>query len=109
MERRLLDMRTMELIAAQDRMVLLGRKTPVEKIATFLLQVSARQEGWGRLASPVLLPMTRCAIADYLGLTVEPVSRCFPRLQGGRPLALPGPTSVALLARERLQDLSSTS
>lgn len=107
MERRLLDMRTMELVAAQDRMVLLGRKTPVEKIATFLLEVSARQEKWGRPASPVVLPMTRGDIADYLGLTVETVSRCFTRLKGARSIALPEPTSVALLDRERLRDLAS--
>src|SRR3546814_14116511 len=67
MEHRLLDMRDVELVAAQDRMVLLGRKTPMEKIATFLLEISARQEGWGWPASPVTLSMTRGDIADYLG------------------------------------------
>src|SRR3546814_7603441 len=68
MEHRLLDMRDVELVAAQDRMVLLGRKTPMEKIATFLLEISARQEGWGWPASPVTLSMTRGDIADYPGL-----------------------------------------
>src|SRR3546814_19053768 len=100
-------MRDVELVAAQDRMVLRGRKTPMEKIATFLLEISARQEGWGWPASPVTLSMTRGDIADYLGLTVETVSRCFTRLKGDRSIALPEPTSVALLDLERLQGLAS--
>src|SRR3546814_19316550 len=82
-------------------------KAPGEKVARCLREVPARQEGWGRLASPVVLPMTRGDIADYLGLTVETVSRCFTRLKADRSIALPEPTSVALLDRERLQDLAS--
>jgi CRP/FNR family transcriptional regulator len=109
MEHRLLEMRDSELVAAQDRMMLLGRKTPVEKIATFLLEISARQMNWGRAASPVILPMTRGDIADYLGLTVETVSRCFTRLKADGAIALPEPTSVVLLDRERLQRLSTAS
>lgn len=106
-EHRLLDMQNAELDVARERMVLLGRKTPVEKVASFLLEVSARQESWGRPGSPVVLPMARGDIADYLGLTVETVSRCFTRLKGDRSIALPEPTSVALLDRERLQDLAA--
>ena len=106
MEHRLLAMRSAELVAAHERMVLLGRKTPVEKIATFLLEVSARQKARGRPPSPVILPMTRSDIADYLGLTVETVSRCFTRLKTERSIALPEPTSVTLLERDRLQRLA---
>ena len=107
MEHRLLDMQTAELVAAQDRMVLLGRKSPMEKIASFLLEISAYQERCGRPRSPVILPMTRGDIADYLGLTVETVSRCFTRLKADRCIALPAPTSVELIDRERLQGLAS--
>src|SRR3546814_15169592 len=92
MEHRLLDMQTAELVAAQDRMVLLGRKSPMEKIASFLLEISAYQERCGRPCSPVILPMTRGDIADYLGLTVETVSRCFTRLKADRFIALHAPT-----------------
>src|SRR3546814_15373522 len=86
-------------------MVLLVRKTPLEKIASFLLEVSERQKGRGQPASPIVLRMTRGDIADYLGLTVETVSRRFTRLKGDRCIALPEPTSVALLDRERLQEI----
>src|SRR3546814_2745962 len=103
MEHRLLDMQTAELVAAQDRMVLLGRKSPMEKIASFLLEISAYQERCGRPCSPVILPMTRGDIADYLGLTVETVRRCFTRLKADRCIALPAPTSVQLIDSERLK------
>jgi CRP/FNR family transcriptional regulator len=60
-----------ELAAAQDQMLLLGCKTPREKFASFLLSMIRRQEN----PDLVRLPMTRTDIADYLGLTLETVSR----------------------------------
>lgn len=107
LETRLLDMRNAELVAAQERMALLGRKAPVEKIATFLLEFSVRQEQQGRPASPVFLPLTRGDIADYLGLTVETVSRCFTRLKEDRLIALPAPTSVEMIDPKRLTEVAA--
>jgi CRP/FNR family transcriptional regulator, anaerobic regulatory protein len=51
--------------------------------------------------------MSRGDIADYLGLTVETVSRCFTCLKGDGCIALPEPASVELIDRQRLQDLAS--
>jgi CRP/FNR family transcriptional regulator, nitrogen fixation regulation protein len=62
-------MRSLE--RAHDHMVLLGRKTAQEKIATFLLDLARRMQGDGRFD----LPMQRSDIADHLGLTIETVSR----------------------------------
>jgi CRP/FNR family transcriptional regulator len=64
-----------ELQRVQDRMMLLGRKTGAERLAAFLLQLAERAAGDGAERARVALPMGRADIADYLGLTIETVSR----------------------------------
>lgn len=77
--RRLLQMSLDELDAARDWMLLLGRKLAREKIASFLLIIAKREAALhnsqlgGRME--VELPLSRAAMADYLGLTLETVSR----------------------------------
>lgn len=77
---RLLRMTADELSAAHDQMLLLGRKTARERVASFLLQLAERAASRQLPTSPVVLPMRRLAIADYLGLTIETVSRTFTNL-----------------------------
>ncbi len=74
---RLLEMALDELDAAREWMVLLGRKTAREKIATFVHMLLRRQrlEPAVEAGSVVVLPLTREAIARYIGLTLETVSR----------------------------------
>jgi CRP/FNR family transcriptional regulator, nitrogen fixation regulation protein len=67
----LLSMASQNLVHAESQMLLLGQKNSLEKIAAFLLEMDRRLAGIGVLA----LPMSRRDIADYLGLTVETVSR----------------------------------
>jgi CRP/FNR family transcriptional regulator len=79
LEKRLLEMTLTELDAARDWMLLLGRKTACEKIATFLT-ILARRAAALTNSTPgdglrFVLPLTREAVADYLGLTIETVSR----------------------------------
>lgn len=81
LRKRLLSMVAGELASAQDQMLLLGRKTAQEKVATFLLGQRAKAARSGLPTDAVHLPMTRADIADHLGLTVETVSRCFTKLK----------------------------
>ncbi len=102
MERRLRIMASNELAAAQDQMVLLGRKTAQERVASFLLSLVYRQERLGREGKAIRLTMTRNDIADYLGLTIETVSRSFSALRGLGIIELDSSTLVRIPNRARL-------
>ena len=104
-----------ELHLAQDQLLLLGRKTALERIASFLLNMSERygeDEDGSRVLLPV--PMRRCDIADYLGLTIETVSRGLSRLKkdgvvkdtnGGRTMSVDHDRLVDLAAGDQGEDL----
>ncbi len=96
LERHLLGMAVDELAAAQEQLLLLGRKSALERVASFLLQLSERAERQGLSKSPVRLPMTRADIADYLGLTTETVSRAFGTLKRDGAIEVPNPHGVVL-------------
>ncbi len=73
------------LARAQEHMVLLGRKTAMERIATFLTDMAERCDDGGRIR----LPMSRSDVADFLGLTIETVSRTLTQLEREGAIALP--------------------
>ena len=81
LEAALLDRVTHDLAAAQAQMLLLGRKTAQERIASFLLDLPAHDPCRPGPADHVRLPMTRAEIADYLGLMIETVSRVLTRFK----------------------------
>jgi CRP/FNR family transcriptional regulator, anaerobic regulatory protein len=70
-----------ELNRARDHMVLLGRRSAEEKVAAFLVGWRDRLAELRGAADTVPLPMSRQDIADYLGLTIETVSRTFTKLE----------------------------
>jgi CRP/FNR family nitrogen fixation transcriptional regulator len=74
--RNLLSMTTNNLQHAENHMLLLGRKTSLERVAAFLIEMDRRITAAGVMP----LPMSRRDIADYLGLTLETVSRALSRL-----------------------------
>ncbi|ORE93950.1 helix-turn-helix domain-containing protein [Aurantimonas sp. 22II-16-19i] len=91
---------------AQEHALLLGRRSAAQKLATFLLDLASR--GCGGPDSPdssVDLAMTRQDIADYLGLTIETVSRTLSQFERDRLIALPSIRHVVLRNRAALQDL----
>jgi CRP/FNR family transcriptional regulator len=103
---RLLEMTLDELDAAREWMLLLGRKTAREKIAS-LLAIIARRDAGLKLADPADgarfdLPMTREAMADYLGLTLETVSRQMSGLKRDNVIRLDGARGVTVPRFHRL-------
>ncbi|CAA7619330.1 MULTISPECIES: helix-turn-helix domain-containing protein [Magnetospirillum] len=104
LERRLFTMTVKDLVAAHDQMLLLGRKTAREKVASFLDTLSRRAVERGLAASPVDLPMSRADIADYLGLTIETVSRTFTQLKRDGIIGLPASGHVVLQDTKRLKE-----
>jgi len=86
-------------------MLLLGRKSSLERVATFLLEMDER------LAHPsmMLLPMNRRDIADYLGLTLETVSRALSILRDEALLRFDGNTQrrLELLDRRALAEFDA--
>jgi CRP/FNR family nitrogen fixation transcriptional regulator len=84
---------------AQAHMLLLGRHTACERVACFLLDFRERAGG----ADAIDLPMSRQDIADYLGLTIETVSRTFTQLQGARQIDLISCRRVILRNPDALQ------
>lgn len=117
MEHRLFEKTLDELDAAREWMVLLGRKTAREKVASFLLLLARRSPvvGCNHAAAPsdpsFELPLTRADIADFLGLTIETVSRQITRLKTAgvvrmvenRVFVVPDTNALAAIAGQDLQ------
>ena len=99
----LLRMTASNLQHAEDHMLLLGRKTALERVAAFLLEMDRRLTAAGVMA----LPMCRRDIADYLGLTLETVSRALSVLHDKDILGFVGQTQrqIVLLDRPKLAEL----
>ena len=87
---------------ARDNQLVLGRLAPVEKLASFLLVLAARAEKRGDRANLVHLAMNRTDIADYLGLTIETVSRSFTKLKTQGLIQLLDANTVEILSRRSL-------
>jgi len=105
-EQRLLSIASNELAAAQEQMLLLGRKTAREKIASFLLMLSKRAKQRGQAGDPVSVPMSRTDIGDYLGLTTETVSRTFTQLKQDSIIQLLPNHQVRLAAQADLEEIA---
>jgi CRP/FNR family nitrogen fixation transcriptional regulator len=81
-------------------MLLLGRKSAEERVASFLLEMASGRE-------VIELPMSRQDIADYLGLTIETVSRTLTHLEDVAAIALPTSRRVVVKSRASLQRLDA--
>jgi CRP/FNR family transcriptional regulator len=106
LERHVLSRASSEIVEAQEQMLLLGRRSPLEKLATFLLRFRARAERQGAAHAALKLDMPRADIADYLGVTTETVSRAFTRLRSEGCIALPDPYTVVFTDLDRLRQMT---
>jgi CRP/FNR family transcriptional regulator len=107
LEHRLLGMASHELAAAQDQLVLLGRKSAQERVASFLLMLSTASERQGHPANLVVMPMMRSDVADYLGLTIETVSRVLTRFKSQRLIQLVEGKQIRIVAPEILHKIAA--
>lgn len=99
LSQRMLEMALDELDSAREWMLLLGRKTAREKIATFLMMLVRRTGTKKNIAEgevQIVLPLTREAMSDYLGLTIETVSRQFSSLRKEGLIVLDGKRDVTI-------------
>jgi CRP/FNR family transcriptional regulator len=105
LERRLLDEAARELAAAQEQMLLLGRKTARERVASFLVFLSRRAVRRHLPPSPLAMPMSRMDMGDFLGLTTETVSRTLTQLRAAKLIAPKGRKGIVVLDMDGLSRL----
>lgn len=104
--RRLLAVTANELLTAQEQMVLLGRKSAKEKLCTFLMTLSRKAAKRGLSDTRLTMPMGRSDIADYLGLTIETVSRTITCLKTAGLIRLLEGHKIELADPDAISDLS---
>jgi len=100
---KLLTMPASDLRHAEDHMLLLGRKNALERVANFLLEMDRRLAVAGMMA----LPMCCRDIGDYLGLTLETISRALSQLHGEGVLGFSGARQIVLRNRQRLRSMDA--
>lgn len=102
LSRDLLPLALKGLVRAQEHLLVLGRQSAAERVAAFLLDMAERQGGLNQFE----LPMSRVDIADYLGLTIETVSRTFSKFKEKGIIRLPSLRSVEIVKWDALQYMS---
>lgn len=103
---RLLTSAAAEVNNMQDHFLMLGRKTAMEKIASFLIAILDRQRQLKPGGALLDLPMKRSDIADFLGMTIETVSRNFSKLKALGVIGLPNKHQVYIINPALLREMA---
>ncbi|WP_119269516.1 helix-turn-helix domain-containing protein [Taklimakanibacter deserti] len=98
----LVSLLSQELENAREQIAVLNRRSAIEKLAAFILELHRRQGECGT----VEIPLSRTDIADFLGLTIETVSRNLTKLRTRRIIDLPRIHSLVIVDFERLEALA---
>lgn len=96
-----------ELVQAHEQMLTLGCRSPREKLVIFLQSLRRRLGEHGRRREAIHLPMRRSDIADYLGMTVETLSRTFTCLRKGGLIEMPAADTIVLKDEEPIEDFAA--
>eukprot|EP01037_Dinobryon_pediforme_P013336 gene13337-13450_t len=107
LEQRLLDVACSELAAAQEQMLLLGRKTARERLASFLMSRLDDAKICGAPGGQISFPMTRAEIADYLGLTIETISRTISKFKAENKITIPSRDTIMILDPAWMADVAA--
>ena len=114
LEKKLLEVASHELVVAQEQMLLLGRKTARERLASFLVARANLLPHCAGAGAAVLgmkerihLPMTRSDIADYLGLTIETISRTLSRFKAEKMIEIPNNSEIVVLKHAALDGIAT--
>ena len=102
----LLNQTSYELTLAQDRMTVMGRLNAIEKIAIFFINISNQRKRIGWQSNPISLSMARQDIADYLGLTIETVSREISKLKTSNIIKIISSKQLFINDFEKLNQIS---
>ncbi|WP_372623154.1 Crp/Fnr family transcriptional regulator [Falsiroseomonas sp.] len=106
LERRLLDLCVQELAATQDQLVTVGRRTAEARVAAFLLSLAEAGRRRHHVGTVLDMPMTRSDIADFLGLTLETVSRTLTAFRRRGWVREPSHGRMEILRRDPLLELT---
>jgi CRP/FNR family transcriptional regulator len=102
----LIDLLSQELANTRSQITVLNRRSAIEKLAAFILDLWRRQSAKSNAGNRVTLELTRTDIADFLGLTIETVSRNLTKLRQRRIIDLPQVHRLIILDMERLEGLA---
>ena len=103
----LLHKTSFELTLAQDRLTVLGKLNAAERLVKFLLNISEQRNRIGWKNNPISLPMTRQDVADYLGITIETVSRELTNLKTSNIIKIITSKQIYLSNTEELKSYTS--
>jgi len=104
--RQLLDLTGHELAVTRDHLMCIASKSAEAKIAGFLLALQHRNRQQSKDPDTLDIPMTRVDIGDYLGLTIETVSRTLTKLRRSGVIDLPKATTILIKSGEALQSIA---
>ena len=103
---RLYEALSRELSAMRDHLICVGQRSAIERVTSFLLMLSHRHESKGSDPLTIELPMTRAVIGDFLGLTIETVSRTFSKLKALGLIEIDQGTTIRLVDTDQIEALS---